>query len=147
MNYSIRNLIKQAVLNHLGHVLLAISWCFILFVFIRPAALGPQLVECIPSKEEPYTMTEVNKSYPIWTQAVGVAHIPAMVMTMIVTSFVQGIFSLSCAPAARVELPLFFVFSSIQWLLVASAIDSGARWLKSRRNRRRIQQALGADSP
>jgi hypothetical protein len=141
MDHSIWSMIKRALFNHLGHLLLAVSWCFILFVFIRPALLGPQFVDCVPSKEEAYTMLEVNKAYPIWTQAVGVAHIPSILITRFATKFIQGIFSLSCAPTAKVELPLFFVFSSIQWLLVASAIDSGARWLKSRQNRRRIQQA------
>jgi hypothetical protein len=147
MSDSFSCMLKRSLRSHLGHILLVISWCFILFVFARPSAQGPQFVDCVRSNEEGYTMTEVNKSYPIWTQAVAVTHIPSIFVTRLVTKLVQRIFLLSCVPTAQLELSLFLLFSSIQWLLVASVIDSGIQWWRSSRNQHRIQHALGADSP
>ena len=138
---------KQVLRSHLGHVLLAISWCFILFVLVRPSINQPQFVDCVLSKDEVLWIAEVNHAYPIWTVIIGIAHFPSLLLTRVVTLCFQKVLSLSCGQTARMELMSFFLFSSVQWLLVGYSIESFGRWLRSRKNDRRIQQALGADSP
>ena len=118
--------------GHLGHVLLAVSWSFILFVLVRRTVSQPLFVACTPVGDEIYTITESLRLYPIWTAAVGMAHFPAMLVTMALTRLFQAVFSLSCAPTAKVELPLFFAFSAIQWLLVGYMIESLVQWARSR---------------
>jgi hypothetical protein len=116
--------INRVVRSHCGHVLLAISWSFILFVFFRRPLDQPQLVDCVPTGDEIYTITEILRVYPIWTVVTIVTHFPAMFVTAGVAKLVQILFSLSCGPTAKVELPLFVLFSSIQWLLVGYIIES-----------------------
>lgn len=125
--------INRVLGSHLGHVLLAVSWSFILFVIVRRPLNHPQFVDCVPVNEyEMYTITEVLRVYPIWIVVIGMSHFPAMMVTMCVTKLIQMIFSLSCAPTAKVELPLFFLFSAIQWLFVGYIIQSLFRWWRSR---------------
>ena len=125
-------LTKRIVRSHLGHVLLAISWSFILFVWMQRPSLRPQLVDCIPTANENYFIPEVLRVYPIWIVVIGMAHFPAMLVTMGMTKLVQMVFSLSCVPTARIELALFFLFSAIQWLFVGYIIESLFRWWRSR---------------
>jgi len=138
---------KLVLRSHLGHVLLAISWCFILFVLVRPLINQPQFTNCVPSNDEVFWIAEVNHSYPIWTVIIGIAHFPSQLLTQVVTLGFQKVLSLSCVQTAKIELTAFFLFSSVQWLLVGYGIESFGRWIRSRKNDRRIQQALGADSP
>src|SRR5438309_2212397 len=97
--------IDRVVRSHLGHVLLAISWSFILFVVVRQPLNHPQLVDCVPANPyEMYTITEVLRVLPIWIRVISIAHLPSMLVTMAATKLIQTIFSLSCAPTARVEM-------------------------------------------
>jgi hypothetical protein len=125
--------ISRVVRSHLGHVLLAVSWSFILFVFLRRPLSQPQFVDCIPTGDEIFTITEVLRVYPVWIVVIAVAHFPAMFVTACVTKLIQIVFSLSCARTAKVELPLFFFFSAIQWLFFGYIIKSFFRWWRSRR--------------
>jgi hypothetical protein len=147
MSRSFAEFRKLVLQSHLGHVLLAISWCFILFVLVRPSINQPQFVDCVPSKDEVYWVTEVNHAYSIWTVLIEIAHFPSVLLTKVVTLCFQKFLSLSCWQTAKMELTVFFLFSSVQWLLVGYAIESFGKWMKSKKNDRRIQQALGADSP
>jgi hypothetical protein len=118
---------------HSGHVLLAISWSFILFVLVRTPITHPQLVDCVPANPyEMYTITEVLRVWPIWIRVIGLAHLPSMLVTMGVTKLIQAIFSLSCGPTAKVELPLLFAFSAIQWLFVGYILQSLFRRWRAR---------------
>ena len=146
MKQSRSGFINRALHSHVGHVLLAVSWCFILFVMVRPLH-RPFFADCIPSGQEVFWITEVNIAYPIWTVIIACAHFPSILFTRGVLLVIQRIVSLSCSETAKVELAVFFISSSIQWLLVGFGLDSVLGWMKSRRNHRRIQQALGADSP
>ena len=132
MIHSIWAFVQRVVLSHLGHVLLAVSWTFILLVFVRWPLYQPQLVECVPQGDEVYTIVEILRTYPIWTVAIWVAHFPSMFATVSVTKLLQIVFSLSCGPSAKVELPLLFLFSTVQWLMVGYIIDSLLRWWRSR---------------
>ena len=123
---------NQVVRSRLGHVLLAVSCTFILLVFVRWPLYQPQLVECVPGGDEVYTIVEILRTYPIWTLAIATAHFPAMLFTAGVTKLSQLVFSLSCGPSAKLELPLLFLFSAVQWLLVGYTIDSIIRWARSR---------------
>src|SRR6266481_5195487 len=116
--------LTRVLRSHLGHVLLAVSWSFILFVIMRGPLNHPQFVDCTPVGDEIYTITEVLRVYPIWIVVIGMAHFPSMLVTMGVTKLFQAVLSLSCAPTAKVELPMFFAFSAIQWLLVGYMIES-----------------------
>jgi hypothetical protein len=87
--------INRVVRSHLGHVLLAVSWSFILFVFLRRPLNQPQLVDCVPTGDEIYTIVEVLRVYPIWIVVIAVAHFPAMFVTAGVTKLIQIVFSLS----------------------------------------------------
>src|SRR5205814_5815375 len=103
---------------HSGHLLLAVSWSFILFAWMQRPLLHPQLVDCVRAAHEDYFIPEVLRVVLIWIFVIGVAHFPSMLVTMGVTKLCQTVFSLSCVPTAKLELPLFFLFSAIQWLLV-----------------------------
>ena len=133
--------------SHTGRVLLAISWSFILFVVITPFLKQPMFVVCVLTAEEVYWQTWVDHTYPIWTVIMWGAHIPSILLTQGVTESLQKILSLSCAPTAKLELAVFFFFSSLQWLLVGYGGESFVKLMRSRKNQRRIEQALGADSP
>src|SRR5438046_6515786 len=130
MTRSIWAFITRVVRSHLGHVLLAVSWTFVLLVFVHPHLNQPQLVDCVPTNDEFYV--SVDHFYPIWVVAIWTAHIPSMLCTWAVTKLLQIIFSLSCGPTAKVEMPLLFAFSAIQWLLVGYTIESLLRRVRSR---------------
>jgi hypothetical protein len=148
MNQRRPGFVKRLLHSHVGHVLLAISWCFILFVMVRPSFNRPWFVDCIPSEQESFSYyAEVNHAYPIWTVIIGSAHAPSSLLTQGVTWLLQKFLSVSCAQTTRIELVVFFLFSSIQWLLIGFGIEALLVRMKSRKNHRRIQQALGADSP
>jgi len=145
MSLSFWEFIKRLLRSHLAHVLLAVSWCFILFVMVRPPMDEPMFAGCIPTQDEIHL--HVLVTYPIWVVAIGAAHFPSMLLTQVVSRSFQGVFALSCAPIAKLQLAIFFVFSTVQWFLVGHGIESLIRWIKSRKNQRRSQQALAADSP
>jgi hypothetical protein len=124
--------ISRVVRSHLGHVLLAVSWSFILFVWMQRPLLRPQFVDCTPTANENYLIPEVLRVYPIWIVVIGMAHFPAVLVTKGATKLFQMVFSLSCVPTAKIELPLFFLVSAIQWLFVGYIIESLFRWWRSR---------------
>ena len=121
----------RVVRSHLAHVLLAVSWTYILLVYVRYPMMQPQFVDCVPTGDEIYWQVIVDKSYPIWTKAIAIAHIPASAATVGATKVLQRSFSFSCAPTAKVEVPLFFAFGAIQWLLVGYTIESLFRRMRS----------------
>ncbi len=118
---------------HAGHVLLAVSWCFILFVIVRPFLKEPRFVGCVPSADEVYWQTEVNHTYPIWTMIVWSAHLPSILFTRGAILSLEKILSLSCGQTAKVELAVFFFSSSVQWLLVGYVGEFIVKWMRSRR--------------
>ena len=121
---------RRVMRSHLGHVLLAISWTFILLVYVQTHPTQPQFVECAPTREEFRVI--VDKFYPIWTTVIAVAHLPAIALTVGTTKLLQRAFSLSCGSTAKIEMPLLFVFSAIQWLLVGYTIESLVRRVRFR---------------
>src|SRR5438132_12082374 len=129
---SIWAFLNRVVRSHLGHVLLAVSWTFILLVFVHPHLNQPQLVDCTPTKDEAYGIVEILRVYPIWVIAIWIAHFPSMFFTWAMTKFLQVVLSLSCGPSAKVEVPLLFAFSAIQWLLLGYTIESVVRRVRSR---------------
>jgi hypothetical protein len=145
MSLSFWEFIKRLLRSHLAHVLLAVSWCFILFVMVQPSMHYPWFAGCIPTADD--IRLQNHYGYPIWVVAIGAAHLPSVLLTRVVSTFFQGIFALSCGSTAKLELAVFFIFSTIQWLLFAYGIDSFGRWMRSRKNQRRSQQALAAGSP
>src|SRR5258705_11676034 len=147
MSQTVPAFIKRVLLSHLGHILLAVSWCFILFVLVRPSMNRPFFVDCVPTKDELFWITEVNHSFPIWTVIIGIAHFPSILVTQAVMWLVVKGAAISCMKTAKLELAVFFIASSIQWLLIGYSVESFVRWIKLRKNDHRIQQALGADSP
>lgn len=100
-------LITHVLRSHLGHILLAVSWSFIIFVLVPYPSGHPQFVDCTPIGDEIYTLTEVHRIYPIWIVVIGVTHFPSMLATILLTKALQGAFSLSCTPTAKVEYLLF----------------------------------------
>jgi hypothetical protein len=48
------------------------------------------------------------------------------------TKLIQRIFSLSCAPTAKLEVPLLFLFSAVQWVLLGYTLESFFRRVRSR---------------
>jgi len=145
MNLSFWELIKRLLHSHLAHVLLAVSWCFILFVMVEPSMYYPWFAGCIPTPDD--IRLQNHYGYPIWVIAIGAVHLPSVLLTGVVSTSFQRVFGLSCASTAKLELAIFFIFSTTQWLLVGYGIDSVGRWKKSRKIQRRSQQALAADSP
>ena len=116
--------LHRVVRSHFAHVLLAVSWTFVLLVYAPPRR-QPRFVDCTPIGDELYSYNViVDGVYPIWTSVIVVAHLPAIVMTIGSPKLLQRIFALSCGPTANVEVPLLFVFSTIQWLLVGYTIES-----------------------
>ena len=134
-------LLNRVVRSHLGHVLLAVSWTFILLVFVRPYLYQPQFVDCVPDKNE--FLAIVDHFYPIWITALVVAHLPAISFTYVVTKLLQAMLSLACGPTAKVEIPFLFAFSAIQWLFAGYIIESLIR--KVRSSRQRTQQRVGPE--
>src|SRR5437016_133932 len=112
MARSIWAFINRVIRSHFGHVLLAVSWTFILLVFVHAHLYFPQLVDCMPTQDEG-PPPEILIFYPIWVGVIWTAHIPSMLCTWAVTKLLQIIFSLSCGPTAKVEMPLLFAFSAI----------------------------------
>lgn len=133
--------INRVVHSHLGHVLVAVSWSFILFVLVRPHLTQPTFVLCVPANGEFYVA--INVHYPIWSVAISVAHLPSIFFTQAVTKLLQGWFSLSCAPTAKVEMSLLFAFSAIQWVVVGYIIESFTRRVRS--VGQRTQQPVGRE--
>jgi hypothetical protein len=123
-------LISRVLRSHLAHVLLAISWSFILFVWVYPHPTQPRFVECVPAQDE--FVATVDFFYPIWITGIGAAHFPAILLTQAATKILQRLFSLSCRPTAQVEMPLLFTFSAVQWLLLGYTIESLFRRMRSR---------------
>jgi hypothetical protein len=131
MTRSLVAFISRVVRSHIGHVLLAVSWSFILFVFIQRPLADPQFVGCTPVGGETFTNAEILRVYPIWIGITVLAHFPSILATMAITTVFQKVFSLSCAPTAKVELLLFFFFSAIQWLLLGYIIETPFRRWRS----------------
>jgi hypothetical protein len=130
VSLSIWPFIKRVARSHLGHVLLAVSWSFILFVYVRPHLFQPGFVGCTSAEGE--FIPIVDFFYPVWITAVGVAHLPSALLTEAVTKAFQYFFSHACGPSAKVEMFFFFAFSAIQWLLVGYTIESLYRRWRSR---------------
>lgn len=145
MNLSFWELIKPLLHSHLAHVLLAISWCFILFVMVEPSMYYPWFAGCIATPDD--IRLQNHYGYPIWVIAIGAVHLPSVLLTGVFSTFFQRVFGLCCASTAKLELAIFFIFSTTQWLLVGYGIESVGRWMKSRKNQRRSQQALAGNSP
>ena len=123
MNSHVGSYLKRILRSHLGHVLLAVSWCFILFVMVRHPMNEPMFVGCVPTKDEISGIT-ILRVYPIWTVAIGAAHFPSILLTQICIRVLQSAIALSCAPSAKLELAVFFIFSTIQWQLIGFGIES-----------------------
>jgi len=121
---------NRLVRSHLAHVLLAVSWTFILLVYVRTLP-QPHFVGCTPRGNEVYTDAIVDVVHPVWTAAIIVAHLPSIAVTAGITALLQRVFSLSCRPTATVEVPLLFLFSTIQWLLVGYTIETLFRRARS----------------
>ena len=143
MSLSVWEFIKRLLHSHLAHVLLAVSWCFILFVMVEPSMYYPWFAGCIPTADD--IRLQNHYGYPIWVVVIGAAHGPSELLAGVVSTFFRVVFGLSCASTAKLELAVFFIFSTTQWLLVGYGIESLCRRLKSRKQR--SQQALAADSP
>jgi len=120
------NFISRVLRSHVAHVLLAASWTFILLVYVRTLP-QPHFVGCIPKGDEVYSYAIVDVVHPIWTSTIIVAHLPSIALTVGATTLLQRVFSLSCRPTAMVEVPLLFLFSAIQWLLVGYTIETLVR--------------------
>ncbi len=129
MSRRIRPFIKQVARSRVGHLLFVLSLCFVLIAFYPLSLNPPQLVSCVPTKEEVYTITEVLKYPPTWVFAIGITYFPSMLLTKILTGAVDILFSLSCYPTARVELVIFLICSSTQWMLVGCGVE----WLIRKR--------------
>ena len=124
--------VNRVLRSHVAHVLLAISWTFILLTYVPPWRT-PRFVDCIPIGDEVYSYGAiVDLVHPIWTAVILVAHLPSLLATMGATKLIQRIFSLSCAPTARLEVPLLFLFSSVQWFLLGYTIESFFRRWRAR---------------
>jgi hypothetical protein len=130
MTRSVTAFISRVVRSHLAHVLLAISWTFILLVYVRSFP-QPHFVGCTPKADEIYSDAIVDIVHPVWTSVIVVAHLPAIAVTVGITTLLQRVFSLSCGPSATVEVPLLFLFSAIQWLLVGYTIETLFRRVRS----------------
>ena len=115
--------IKRVSRGHVGHVLLAVSWTFILLVLVRRPLTHPRFVDCVSAGEEFFTIAEVNIMYPIWTSIIGCSHAPAILLTHLAMLALQSTVVLSCSETAKLELVLIFVFSAIQWLFVGYGIE------------------------
>jgi hypothetical protein len=123
--------IVRVLRSHLAHVMLAASWTFILLVFVHPLLSQPQLVDCTPTQDE--FVVIVDKFYPIWTTVIGAAHLPTIILAGGATKLFQRLFSLSCGPTAKVEVPLLFAFSAIQWFVLGYTIKSLIRRVRARK--------------
>ena len=123
--------LNKVVRSHLGHVLLAVSWTLILLVYVRPPFMQPQFVDCVPTRDEVYSQVIVDKSYPIWTAAIMALHAPTFALTQIIAKVCQRAFSLSCGPSAKLEVPLLFLFSGIQWPLAGYTMKSLVQRVRS----------------
>lgn len=132
MSSSLSGFTQRVLDSHTGHVLLTMSWCFILFVIVRSSLNRPFFADCTPSEQEGFYLVEVNVSYPIWTVIIWSAHLPAILFTRGVLLVPQRSMALSCVGTAKVELVVFFISSSIQWLLIGYGLDSLAGKIKSR---------------
>ena len=129
MSKLILSFIKRVVSNRIGHLLVVVSLCFVLIAFYPLPLNHPQFVSCVATKEEIYTIAEVLKPPPVWIFTIGITYFPSMLLTKILTGAMASLFSLSCYPTAKVELVVFLIFSSIQWMLVGYGVE----WLFRRR--------------
>jgi len=129
MRRLIRPFIKRVVSSRIGHLLVVLSLCFALLEFVPISVNHPQFVSCVPIREEIYTITEILAPKPIWVVAIGVLYLPSILLTSALTKLLGHTFSLSCTPVARLELIVFLICSSIQWLLVGHGIE----WLIKRK--------------
>ncbi len=121
---------KRIVGSRPSHLLLILSLCFVLLEFVPPSVNHPQFVSCVPTKEEVFTITEILAPKPVWVVAIGVLYLPSILLTSALTKLLGGMFGLSCTPMARLELMVFLICSSVQWLLVGYGIE---RIIKRRR--------------
>ena len=89
----------------------------------------PQFVNCIPAREEIFTITEILAPKPVWVVAISVLYIPSMLLTLALTKLLGYTFSLSCTPTALLEFVVFLVCSLAQWWLVGYGVE----WLVRRK--------------
>ena len=130
MRKRIWSFIKRVASSRVGQLLAVLSLCFVLIALYPLPLNHPQFVDCVPTKEEVYTITEVLKPLPLWVGAIGITYFPSMLLTKIVTNVAGSLFSLSCYPTAKVEFVVFLICSSIQWMLVGC----GVAWLIRKRS-------------
>jgi hypothetical protein len=123
MRKLIWSFIKRVARSRAGHLLAILSLCFVLIAFYPLPLNHPQFVSCVPTKEEIYTITEVLKHPPVWVFVIGITYFPSMLLTKFLTGAVSSVFSLSCYPTAKIELLIFLICSSVQWMLVGCGIE------------------------
>ncbi len=115
--------IKRVAKTRVGHLLVVLSVCFVLIAFMKPSMSHPQFVDCVQSKGETLALAEVLAPKPIWVVAIGYLYLPSIVISVGLTNLFGSIFSLSCVPKTRLELVIFLVCSSIQWMLIGYGIE------------------------
>lgn len=130
MKGSIKGFVLSVLGSRFAHLLLVLSLCFVLLEFEPLSLKQPQFVACVPTKSEILSMTEVLTSKPFWAVVIGSFYLPSISLTSISTLVVGKVLSFSCVPLARLEIALFLIFSSLQWMLVGYLAE---RMFKRRR--------------
>jgi hypothetical protein len=137
-------LIKRTASSRLGLLLMVLSWCFVWLVFVELPVHRPQFVGCVPRGDEVYEVVNILRAYKIWIAIPAVTYAPSMLFTSAVIPSLQSLFSLSCIPTARLEMLVFVIASSIQWMLVGRGIESYVQWI-ARIFKSRTQQIVGPE--
>ncbi len=115
--------IKRVALNRIDHLLAVLSLCFVFIVFMKPSMSHPQFVDCVQTRGEMLVLAEVFAPRPMWVGGLSFLYLPSIGITAFLTNLSANIFVLSCVPKTRVELAIFLICSSMQWLLIGYGIE------------------------
>jgi hypothetical protein len=120
---TVRKYIKRVVGSRVGQLMAVLGLCFALLELVRFPVYHPQFVSCVPTGEEIYTITEIFAPKPIWVVVFRILCLPSILLTSALTMLLAHTFTLSCTPTSRLELIIFLMCSSIQWLLIGYGVE------------------------
>lgn len=122
--------LKRVLMNRVGHLLLVINLCFIIYEYSQTSAtlddIGGSCV--IVGEAQNFDVMVCTSLFPLWIKIVAWLNLPALIPTTIISTFLQTSFPVMCMQTAtQISTVLLAVFGSVEWLFVGYLVESIAR--------------------
>ena len=118
--------LKRVLTNRVGHLLLVINLCFIIYEYSQTAARFYESGDsCETVRETQSSDVMVCTSlFPLWIKIIAWLNLPALVPTTMISTLLQTSFPTMCVQTeTQISTFVLMIFASIQWLFVGYVIE------------------------